>query len=302
MTQILIVRILLIGCGGLLLVAWAFLVTGTVRSLMQWTKVTGHVKELKSLRRKKITLYRPVIEFTLPSGEVVEFTSRSAHSVGAYDVGQPVQVRYNPLAPQDAHLQSFSNWWLGPLALIVFGGLLVWAGVGITAEQLPISEPPVSAEDDPYKYYLLFWIGPALFFLFGFFGLAGGLWHLAKMISTLFWPAVKGVVVQSGVRASDGFFSPDITYSFEVDGRKYESSAVDIGRAESGDEAGPQQIVRRYGEGKEVVAHYNPKKPGESVLIPGFNVPLLLMFFGAGLGFMFVAWIFWAGSREGWLQ
>lgn len=302
MTQILIVRILLIGCGALLLIACAFLVTGTIRSLMQWIQVTGRVKDLKSFRRKKNTLYRPIIEFTLPSGELVEFTSKSAHSGGAYHVDQPVQVRYNPLAPQDAHLQSFSHLWLGPMVLLLFGGLIVWAGVGISAEHLPVSEPPVTVEHDPYKYYLLFWVGPVLFFLFGFFGLAGGLWHLAKMISTLFWPAVKGVVVQSSVRSSDGFYSPDITYSFEVDGQKYESSAVDIGQVESGDEADPEQIVRRYGEGKEVVAHYNPKKPGESVLIPGFNVPLLLMFFGAGLGFMFVAWIFWAGAREGWLH
>ncbi len=65
MTQLLVVRILLIGIGSILFLMLAVLLTRTIQFIRRSSRTTGKIKELiLSNRRKK--LVRPIIEFNLP--------------------------------------------------------------------------------------------------------------------------------------------------------------------------------------------------------------------------------------------
>ncbi len=301
MTQLLIVRILLIGIGSILLLFFLFLTINTVRFLKRSVAATGRVKGIRSADRKNF--FRPVIEFNTASGETVEYHPKSSHSAGAYTIDQEVALFYDPDFPQDARIKSFFYLWFAPVALFVAAALVLWAGFGITAEHLPVpGEAPSVAEEDPYAYYLLYWIGPVLFFAFGFGAMAAGCWNAWKMISTLFWPSTRGKVIHSSVQSSGRFYSPDIRYEFKVGGKSYASSNFDASQLETGDELEPEKIVRRYKEGTKITVYYNPRNPADCVLKTGIGWPLLIMLFGAGVGFSLVGWIFWIGSREGWVR
>jgi hypothetical protein len=59
----------------------------------------------------------PVVEFTVPSGETLRFTSEFGSRPAGHQVGQSVNVRYDPSEPQKAEIESKMTLWLAPLIL-----------------------------------------------------------------------------------------------------------------------------------------------------------------------------------------
>ncbi len=66
------------------------------------------------------TSYRPVIEFVADDGRTYTFTGRIGSS-SRPDVGNSIEVLFDPADPQGATEKTFSNLWLFPIAFGGFG-------------------------------------------------------------------------------------------------------------------------------------------------------------------------------------
>ena len=104
------------------------------------------------------------------------------------------------------------------------------------------------------------------------------------------WPSVVGVVESSEVTTSrsDGktMYSPDVVYSFEVEGRSYKSSTISFGGSwSSSNSSDAYKLVTRYPVGTQVDVHYEVGAPSESVLEPGVTWKSYIVF---GIGLLFL--------------
>jgi hypothetical protein len=62
-----------------------------------------------------------VVEFTIPSGEKIRFTSEFGSRPASHTIGQRIAVRYDPADPQKAEVESAMSLWLAPLIMIFMG-------------------------------------------------------------------------------------------------------------------------------------------------------------------------------------
>jgi hypothetical protein len=94
------------------------------------------------------------------------------------------------------------------------------------------------------------------------------------------WPAVDGVVLESAVaaRRDEGRqrFQPVIRYRYEVGGERYEGSRIRWAAAPEDFRkyTRARKLLDRYRLGSTVKVHYDPRRPGVAVLLPG-NATLL---------------------------
>lgn len=82
---------------------------------------TGTVVELDTKAGRRGYLYCPVVEFALPTGETVRFTSDFGSRPASHRVGQSVKVRYDHVDPQKAEIDSAMSLWLVPGILVFLG-------------------------------------------------------------------------------------------------------------------------------------------------------------------------------------
>jgi hypothetical protein len=108
---------LALGVG--LLLAGAATFVHTKRFVAGAEHATGTVVDHSSSSTSEGIVYYPVVRFTTAEGRTVEFSSSSGSS-SPPDVGDRVEVRYDPDDPQDAELSGFFDLWGWTIAL---GGL-----------------------------------------------------------------------------------------------------------------------------------------------------------------------------------
>ncbi|MBI5715814.1 MAG: DUF3592 domain-containing protein [Chloroflexi bacterium] len=65
--------------------------------------------------------YKPVIEFTAADGEKIRFTDSIGSEPPDYEVGDPVDVVYNPKNVKEARINSWERMWLASTLLISIG-------------------------------------------------------------------------------------------------------------------------------------------------------------------------------------
>ncbi len=94
------------------------------------------------------------------------------------------------------------------------------------------------------------------------------------------WPTTTGQITSSCVEAAhketienttfiEGPYTPDISYTYVVDGKKYISNRVDF-KADSGrPQIDADVLVQDYPLGEKVDVYYQPGDPANSVLRPG---------------------------------
>jgi len=75
--------------------------------------------------------YRPVVEFTDQSGTRHQFVESIGSSPPAFSRGEEVEVIYDPWAPDEAIIDSFTTRYLFPLAFGGFGSLFALVGSGL---------------------------------------------------------------------------------------------------------------------------------------------------------------------------
>jgi len=74
--------------------------------------------------------YYPVVEFTVQNGETHRFTGSTGSGTPDYETGAKVNVRYDPRNPSSAQITDFTQFWLGPLGVGIFGFLFLAGGIG----------------------------------------------------------------------------------------------------------------------------------------------------------------------------
>jgi Protein of unknown function (DUF3592) len=118
----------LFGLAALLLATGAATLVDAARFVRGAERTTGTVIDLDARTSDGDLVYYPMVRFTTAGGRRVEFTSSSGSS-SPPDVGDRVEVLYDPDDPQDAQLSGFFSLWLWP---IVLGGV----GIGFAAAGL----------------------------------------------------------------------------------------------------------------------------------------------------------------------
>lgn len=79
---------------------------------------------------KTETNYNPIIEFTTESGDTIQFASGMVTTIRSYyEIGEEVEVFYNPDEPQQAEIDAFLPVWGIHIVLIGLGVLSLVAGI-----------------------------------------------------------------------------------------------------------------------------------------------------------------------------
>jgi len=99
--------------------AWAYI--KQQRSMESRVAATGTVVELTTQVTQRSSIFCPVVEFTVPSGEKIRFTSAFGSRPAGHKIGQSVNVLYDATDPQKAEIESTMNRWLIPLILVFIG-------------------------------------------------------------------------------------------------------------------------------------------------------------------------------------
>jgi hypothetical protein len=148
----------------------------------------------------------------------------------------------------------------------------------------------------------VFWLvaGGVDLFGVGLVTLAVLKWNEAGTVET--WPTSSGTILSSEIQSGSSggssrpaMFSPEVRYSFEANGVRYEGNRVSPGTiASSSDRSDAQEVVAKYPTGQKVEVRYNPDDPSEAYLEAGAG-PLPAILLSIGLvaigvsGFMIVA-------------
>jgi hypothetical protein len=144
-------------------------------------------------------------------------------------------------------------------------------------------------------FIAMFTLIPGIFMCVGI----GGVWRQHQRISG-FLP-VRATVISSEVRShtsSKGStsYSPEVTYRYEVSGRKFTGEDV-LPLSMSAERSWAEGIVRRYPAGKTAEAYFNPADPSDSFLVKEYSFfPYFFILFP--LIFLAVAAGVWFGTRE----
>lgn len=89
------------------------------------TTVDGPKSHQTGVKRPSVT-YAPVVEFTSADGRPYRFVSSLGHGRPQHEVGQVVDIVYDPVNPQRADLRS-ATWAVGLAVLPVLVGLVLAA-------------------------------------------------------------------------------------------------------------------------------------------------------------------------------
>jgi hypothetical protein len=133
---------LLIGLGSLAFLGgaiWSYV--SQKRKMDVRTATTGTVVELVTQMGHEGHIYCPVVEFTGPTGKI-RFTSSFGTRPASHRVGQVVNVRYDPIDPLQAEIESGLSRWLVP-GILIFMGLIACclsvAFIGVYAMSLVVN-------------------------------------------------------------------------------------------------------------------------------------------------------------------
>lgn len=116
----------LIGAG---LLAGAIYLYVDKQAFLEKAETTqGTVIEMIPKRSKDSTTYSPVVSFTTKSGQTITYTSSTSSNPPSYDVGEKVEIFYDPANPNDAEINGFFSLWLGVLILGFIGTVFFLIG------------------------------------------------------------------------------------------------------------------------------------------------------------------------------
>jgi hypothetical protein len=118
------------------LIGVGLLVGGVVTAVWgrrKWAAARAAQGQVIDLERQVVTpgsagVYCPVVRFSTETGQVVEFTSEHGSRPAMHKVGQTVRVRYDPLEPHQAEVDSALARWLVPGVMFAIGALFLCGG------------------------------------------------------------------------------------------------------------------------------------------------------------------------------
>lgn len=98
-------------------------------------------------------LYFPVVSFTTADGNLYIFTQGGGSDPPAYEVGEAVEVLYNPENPHDATISSWVNVWMVPMIFIAVGSLPILGLIGWSIWRYVRAERRFQAARQERLYY-----------------------------------------------------------------------------------------------------------------------------------------------------
>ncbi len=120
--------LIFVAIGALLAAVGVRDITRKRRFVRDAAQTTGTIVGYERRAGRRGSVYHPVVDFPLPTGQLVRFTSSVGSSPRVGQVGQPVGVLFNPYNPGEAELNhGFLLWGLGVI-LSVLGGFFVVFG------------------------------------------------------------------------------------------------------------------------------------------------------------------------------
>jgi len=97
--------------------------TGTVIDF----KKIAHETTPGSINTGYTYTYAPIIKFVTSTGQAIQFTTPGSQNPPAYQIGDPVDVLYDPQNPNNAEIPGGNN-----LLFLVIGGLgFIWVVTGV---------------------------------------------------------------------------------------------------------------------------------------------------------------------------
>lgn len=152
-------------------------------------------------------------------------------------------------------------------------------------------------------------------FLFAGLAILGwGIWSSLEAFASNAWPEAAGVITFSTVASYESdsdsgtttMYYPDLRYQYNVEGKEFTGTEVDLGDYSSSDISYAKKVTARYPVGKSVRVFYDPAHPGTAVLEPGFTggiwIPLVIgivfSIVGGALSYFFFRMIFKGNFEE----
>ena len=127
---------LALGTAFSLFAIWAFV--SRIKLLLVASRsqgvIVGFDEQLRHVGQVKKIYYHPVIEFETAEGHRHVFTYGGGSTVNRRQIGDSIEVLYDPSAPQGATVNSFMGTWTGPLAVTILGGGCLYAGIQLLLE------------------------------------------------------------------------------------------------------------------------------------------------------------------------
>ncbi len=255
-------------------------------------------------------MYRPVIVYTYTvdgreyEGDRIKASLAASSSSNPpkressrYQVGDAVDVHYNPQNPYDAALEMGISW-SRVLFGLAFGAIMIGLAVAAwpqlsTQQESP--EPTFPEDAEPLDL-----LAPIDGETIGFFLVAGIPGFIAigdalyRGIRSRRWPAARGRITESRVDMLAGagsLYEPCVTYAYTVEGQEYQGDKImtSLFPPYANDRRKAQARLSRYPEGAEVAVYYNPAAPAESALETG------IMKIQIALGLLLLAVAFFVG-------
>ena len=122
---------LLMALGAVCLLLGAYLATKTQQFNEGAVDATGTVVRYLETKDGDKTVYRPMVRFTTPGGDIVTFAGQLSSGSKRFETGTQVPVVYPFGTPQQARISTFTDNWLGATVAGVIGVLALVAGVFI---------------------------------------------------------------------------------------------------------------------------------------------------------------------------
>lgn len=100
-----------------------------------------------------------------------------------------------------------------------------------------------------------------------------GMIGFVKAVVSKNWPTVSGTVISSQVLRPSGKntkYTAEVIYTYKVDGKEYQSKKLKA-TAARGTSEWARNKVEEYPSGKDVIVHYNSKKPDIAIIEPGLQ-------------------------------
>lgn len=116
----------LIGIG--MIIGGIFAYRSNQQFLQSSLKSTGTVTGLDLRHSSDSSSYHPVVQFRTLENQVINFTSSVGSNPASYQVGETVEVNYNPTSPNSAKINDFTSNWLTVLILGLMGTLFSFLG------------------------------------------------------------------------------------------------------------------------------------------------------------------------------
>jgi len=135
-----------IGIGGLLLAIAAFVFFREQAFLGRAQTVTGTVSDFDVSNSEDSNSYCPVIDFRTRNGESVEYHANVCSAPPAFDIGDKVEVVYDPEDIRHVQMNGFWSKYVGPVVLAAIGlPFFLWGARGMAPAKPKSSTPKTSA-------------------------------------------------------------------------------------------------------------------------------------------------------------